>query len=164
MQKTNIIALIILAIFICGAGVIMYYSRPVMNIENTPEENSPVREDEEEINDDSIEEDEEEETGDDTSPELEDGKGEEAIQVIPEASGTYTSTEIATHAVETDCWASVDENVYDLTSWVSRHPGGSKAIISLCGTDATARFEGKHGGSSAAKAALTLLKIGTLSK
>lgn len=151
MQKTNIIALVILAIFICGAGIIMYYGRPIMNIENTPQETSPAIENEEEVNDDDESEDDEEaEVKQNTE------------QATPQASGTYTSAQVATHTVETDCWASVDGNVYDLTSWVSRHPGGNKAIISLCGTDATARFEGKHGGSSAPKAALALLKIGTL--
>lgn len=163
MQKTNIIALVILAIFIGGAGVIMYYGRPIMNIENTPQQNTTNKQDTEDI-EDGGNEDTEEMTEEKTGLESENGKGEESNQAIPQASGTYTSAQVATHAVEADCWASVDENVYDLTSWVSRHPGGSKAIISLCGTDATARFEGKHGGSSAAKAALALLKIGTLSE
>ncbi len=76
--------------------------------------------------------------------------------------GTYTLAEVQTHASPADCWAVIGSNVYDLTSWVSRHPGGATPIQNLCGTDASARFERKHGGSTAAKAALGLLKIGTL--
>lgn len=53
------------------------------------------------------------------------------------AQASYTATEVAQHNTEKDCWASVDSNVYDLTDWVNRHPGGSEAIISACGKDLT---------------------------
>jgi cytochrome b involved in lipid metabolism len=49
--------------------------------------------------------------------------------------------------------------VYDLTSFVARHPGGSARIISLCGTDGTAAFTGQHAGSSAALRALGAYQI-----
>lgn len=76
--------------------------------------------------------------------------------------GTYTLAEVETHNTPSNCWAAISGNVYDLTSWVSRHPGGENPIKNLCGTDGTARFERKHGGSNAAKMSLGLLKIGTL--
>ncbi len=76
--------------------------------------------------------------------------------------GTYTLAEVETHNTPSNCWAVISGNVYDLTSWVSRHPGGENPIKNLCGTDGTARFERKHGGSNAAKMSLGLLKIGTL--
>jgi len=172
MQKTTIITLVVAIFFVLGAGTIMYYGRPIMNIDNSPEETTPTvveentpeeTEDEDEKGEDENEESTEENADSENTPATtptEPATTPESAQ----AAGTYTSAQIATHAVESDCWASVGSNVYDLTSWVSRHPGGSKIIISLCGTDATARFEGKHGGSSAAKAALILLKIGTLTK
>lgn len=78
------------------------------------------------------------------------------------APGTYTMEDVAKHAVESDCWSVVNGQVYDLTSWVSRHPGGSRSIIGMCGKDATAAFERKHGGAPRPQAALILLKIGTL--
>ncbi len=77
-------------------------------------------------------------------------------------AGSYSMIDIATHNTESSCWAAVNSSVYDLTTWVSRHPGGSRAIVSMCGTNATSKFEAQHGGSRAAQAALVLLKIGTL--
>lgn len=166
MQKATIITLVIAMFFIFGTGIIMYYGRPIMDIKESPEESAPTvvaeKNTSEETENEKSEENTEEATGSENTPTT-----STELATTPEptqAAGTYTSTQIATHAVESNCWASVGGNVYDLTSWVSRHPGGSKAIISLCGTDATVRFEDKHGGSSAAKAALALLKIGTLAQ
>lgn len=167
MQKTTIITLIVAVLFVCGAGAIMYYGRPVMNIDQSPEETVPAVVVEENAQEETENEDEEGEEETEETNESENTPTTTATEPSttpepPQAAGTYTSAQITTHAVESDCWASVGGNVYDLTSWVSRHPGGSKIIISLCGTDATTKFEGKHGESSAAKAALVLLKIGTV--
>lgn len=169
MQKTTVITIIVAVLFVCGAGAIMYYGRPVMNIDESPEETVPVVVVEENTQEETENENEEDEEETEEANESENTPTTTTTEptVTPEPTqeaGTYTSAQIATHAVESDCWASVDNNVYDLTSWVSRHPGGSKAIISLCGTDATAKFEKKHGGSNSAKAALVLLKIGTIAK
>lgn len=169
MQKTTIITLIVAVLFVCGAGAIMYYGRPIMTINESPEETVPAVVIEESTQEETENENEEDEEETEETNESENTSTATATEptTTPEptqAAGTYTSAQIATHASESDCWASIDSNVYDLTSWVSRHPGGSRAIIGLCGTDATTKFEGKHGGSSAAKAALALLKIGTIAK
>jgi len=50
---------------------------------------------------------------------------------------TFTAADIAAHNQASDCWASVDGMVYDLTDWVNRHPGGSEAIMGACGKDIT---------------------------
>ncbi|MEK9157277.1 MAG: hypothetical protein AAB448_04090, partial [Patescibacteria group bacterium] len=42
MQKTTVITLIVAVLFVCGAGAIMYYGRPVMNIDESPEETVPA--------------------------------------------------------------------------------------------------------------------------
>lgn len=52
---------------------------------------------------------------------------------------TYSLEEIATHSSESDCWMAINEKVYDVTSFISGHPGG-KAIIKGCGKDATTLF------------------------
>lgn len=72
----------------------------------------------------------------------------------------YSMAEVAVHATLEDCWAVIHGAVYDLTTWVERHPGGGRAIAGLCGTDGSSKFEQKHGGSTGAQAALILLKIG----
>ncbi len=60
----------------------------------------------------------------------------------------YTAQEVASKNSRTACWVIVSGGVYDLTDWISKHPGGSSAIIGLCGTDATEAFEAKHGGEA----------------
>jgi Cytochrome b5-like Heme/Steroid binding domain len=52
----------------------------------------------------------------------------------------YTLTDIAQSA---DCWVNLYGVVYDLTSFLDRHPGGS-IIRSLCGTDGTTPFDNEH--------------------
>jgi cytochrome b involved in lipid metabolism/uncharacterized membrane protein len=76
---------------------------------------------------------------------------------------TYTSAQIASHNSGSSCWGVVNKNVYDLTSYVSSHPGGASAINALCGKDATSAFTGQHGGESSPTNVLASFKLGTLS-
>lgn len=75
----------------------------------------------------------------------------------------YKTDEVASHNNPADCWAIVDGGVYNLTTWVSQHPGGEKAIIGLCGIDGTDQFAKIHGSNEKAKAALASFLIGKLS-
>jgi len=79
--------------------------------------------------------------------------------VVPDS---YTLTEIATHNNEADCFTTVDGFVYDVTSWIPNHPGGKKAIISLCGKDGSSAFSNQHGGQQRPATELAKFKIGTL--
>ncbi len=78
-----------------------------------------------------------------------------------------TLADIAKHATAQDCWMAIDGIVYDVTSFIPGHPGGS-AILMGCGKDATELFNTKggrgdgHGGR--AQAMLPSLQIGVLSK
>lgn len=80
----------------------------------------------------------------------------------PSDPNTYTSAQVSQHNSPSDCWASIEGNVYNLTTWINRHPGGPGAIQQLCGTDGTKMFQAEHRSSRAPRAALILLKIGTL--
>lgn len=51
----------------------------------------------------------------------------------------YAVAEVADHNSEDDCWTIVSGSVYDITSYVSRHPGGDE-ILRACGEDATTMF------------------------
>jgi cytochrome b involved in lipid metabolism len=62
------------------------------------------------------------------------------------------------------CWAVVDDYVYDLTKWINSHPGGPGAIVSLCGTDATASFKAKHQNQAKPAVRLDSYKLGPLQK
>ena len=61
-----------------------------------------------------------------------------------------SAAEVALHASQSDCWTIVDGKVYDVTSFISRHPGGADAIAKACGVDATKDFKSvkKHGNSA----------------
>lgn len=92
------------------------------------------------------------------------GRLEPAPVVTPSAGAakSYSLATVAKHGTQADCWAVVDGNVYNLTSWISKHPGGSDKIIAMCGKDGSAAFNGQHGGSSDVKKRLATFKIGTL--
>ncbi len=80
----------------------------------------------------------------------------------PVAADEISLAEIAKHNSATSCYAAVNGSVYDLTSWISDHPGGSQAILGLCGTDGSSAFTNQHGGQPQPEAALANFKIGSL--
>lgn len=78
------------------------------------------------------------------------------------SAGTYTMAQVRTHSSIESCWTTINGNVYDVTTWIARHPGGKGAILSLCGTDGSALFNGQHGGKPRPQTELASFKIGTL--
>ena len=87
-----------------------------------------------------------------------------AAHAAPSAkpAASYTASQVAKHNKATDCWTIVGKNVYNVTKWIPRHPGGKSSIIGLCGKNGTAKFTAIHSGSAKAKATLAGYKIGTL--
>jgi hypothetical protein len=69
---------------------------------------------------------------------------------------------VAQHAAPESCWSVVNGNVYDLTNWIARHPGGSGNIIRMCGIDATADFDRQHGGQGRPESELKAYLLGAL--
>ena len=61
---------------------------------------------------------------------------------VTNPSVTLSIQEIAKHSTTDDCWMIVNGNVYNVTSYIPRHPGGVGAIRPYCGRDGTAAFEG----------------------
>jgi cytochrome b involved in lipid metabolism len=177
-QKTYLL-IALGAIFIIGAGIIIYQGRPVMKLG----QNNQIAESKDQVpllNDNvsqidpstssgqAVESEDESENETEDDPSTSSGQAVNAIvstqtQVTTQAStNSFTMAEVAKHNTEADCWSAINGSVYDLSTWVSRHPGGSNPIIKLCGTDGSASFTKKHGGSSKAQSALVLLKIGAL--
>lgn len=78
------------------------------------------------------------------------------------ADNSYTLAQVATHHDAASCWTVIDEKVYDLTSWIARHPGGEGAILSICGTNGSSAFNDQHGGQGRPAQLLASFKIGTL--
>jgi cytochrome b involved in lipid metabolism len=79
----------------------------------------------------------------------------------PKPSG-YTMADVAQHTSKTSCWTAINGSVYDITSYIPRHPGGERNTLKLCGVDGTATFEGQHGGESKPESILASLRIGAL--
>lgn len=75
---------------------------------------------------------------------------------------SYSLVTVATHNTVGSCWAVVNGKVYNLTSWIGRHPGGSSAITGMCGKDASDAFNGKHGGQARPASELAGFQIGIL--
>lgn len=79
-----------------------------------------------------------------------------------EGATGYTMEEVAAHDSADTCWTVIDGQVYDLTEWIGRHPGGQRAIQSLCGVDGTAAFQSNHSGDQRAADQLSEFEIGSL--
>ena len=85
----------------------------------------------------------------------------------PKATATpagYTMEKVKTNNSAASCWSVIRGNVYDLTTWIGAHPGGSGAIRGLCGTDGTAEFVAKHQGQSNPESRLSNYLLGPLTK
>jgi cytochrome b involved in lipid metabolism len=75
---------------------------------------------------------------------------------------TFTMAEVATHANAQSCYTTVSGGVYDVTSYIPIHKGGSAAILAICGKDGSSLFAGQHAGEPKPEQALASFKIGTL--
>ena len=73
-----------------------------------------------------------------------------------------TADEVAKHVTSDSCWSIVFGNVYDLTKWIPKHPGGATVIRALCGKDGTSAFEGQHANQGKPARELSAYYIGKL--
>ena len=76
----------------------------------------------------------------------------------------YTMAQVRANNTARSCWSAIDGYVYDLTRWINSHPGGSGAILFLCGTDGTNAFKGQHENQSRPAIRLDGYKLGPLNK
>lgn len=62
-----------------------------------------------------------------------------------EANGReITVKELELHNSLEDCWLAISGKVYDVSSWIQRHPGGLLPILDTAGQDATDAFIAFH--------------------
>lgn len=61
----------------------------------------------------------------------------------------YSLQEVAEHCLPNDCWIVLFDKIYDVTDFLSEHPGGEFIILESAGRDATLAFRGtRHGKDS----------------
>jgi len=85
----------------------------------------------------------------------------------PTASATpagYTLEQVKANNTAQKCWSAINGQVYDLTTWISSHPGGAGAITSMCGTDGTSAYINQHKGQSQPASRLSGYLLGPLAK
>lgn len=71
-----------------------------------------------------------------------------------------TMEEVSKHNSKSSCYLVIKNEVYDVTSYINRHPGGVRSITSYCGKEATGIFASIH--SNFAWNLLKNYDIGTL--
>lgn len=75
--------------------------------------------------------------------------------------GVMSSTTMAEHSdADGDCWVAYHGNVYDMTRYARKHPGGRSVITDHCGTDATEWYDREHSVSLLSK--VDRYMVGTL--
>ena len=78
-----------------------------------------------------------------------------------------TMAELAKHNSSSSCWLLISGKIYDVTSYLGQHPGGTSAILATCGTDATVAYSTRGGTgshSASANAMLAAYYIGDLNQ
>ena len=76
----------------------------------------------------------------------------------------YTMAQVRANNTAKSCWTAIDGYVYNLTNWISAHPGGSGAIMFLCGTDGSNAYKAQHENQSRPAVRLDTYRIGPLNK
>ena len=84
--------------------------------------------------------------------------------VAATVAASYTMAQVSANKSAAKCWSVINGDVYDLTKWISAHPGGAGAILSLCGTDGTQDFIAMHRGQGRPISVLGNYLLGPLAK
>jgi fatty acid desaturase len=56
----------------------------------------------------------------------------------------YTMKQVAEKTTSAEMWIVIDELVYDITNFISKHPGGDKVLLNMAGKDCTDAFANYH--------------------
>jgi cytochrome b involved in lipid metabolism len=84
------------------------------------------------------------------------------VEQVSINTNSYTLAQVAEHSTQDNCWIAIEGKVYNVTSFISGHPGGNK-ILQGCGKDATDLFNKIKGhAKSSVQALKEKFVIGTL--
>jgi cytochrome b involved in lipid metabolism len=87
-----------------------------------------------------------------------------ASHAAPNTTKQIKVKQVKKHDTSTDCWSIVNRKVYNLTGWISKHPGGSSRIIAMCGKNASKGFNAQHASAKAPTFNLAKYQIGVVKK
>jgi cytochrome b involved in lipid metabolism len=161
-MNKKMIGFLAIAVFVIGGGVILLKSDPVSNGSNLNKQNNSINV----VNSNTNMTDNTTTAGSTPASNIVKNPtpatpSPKPTKVNPAPTG-FTLSDVENHASSSSCWTAVNGNVYDVTSFISQHPGGSRAILSLCGIDGSDAFNGQHGGQRRPASELASFKIGTL--
>jgi fatty acid desaturase 2 (delta-6 desaturase) len=74
----------------------------------------------------------------------------------------FSREEVASHNTKQDRWIIIDNDVYDVTSWAKKHPGGEKILAGVAGQDATDAWVAFHTNKNYSGRFLKALRVGRL--
>ncbi len=60
------------------------------------------------------------------------------------AVDSFTMGDVKDHNLQSDCYLVVDANVYDITNYFGKHPGGNKTMLERCGQEVSGLFASIH--------------------
>jgi cytochrome b involved in lipid metabolism len=83
------------------------------------------------------------------------------------AEKSSTMDEVANHASAKDCWIVMEQKVYDVSSYIPKHPAPEAAVIKYCGKNADHGWKTKDNENAHSRSAAQLLRryeIGSLAK
>lgn len=84
---------------------------------------------------------------------------------VDSSSITFSTALVAEHATTSDCWLIINSGVYDVSNYLTSHPGGQSIVLPYCGKEATQAFntqDGQGNHSSFASNELSNYRIGTI--
>jgi cytochrome b involved in lipid metabolism len=84
-----------------------------------------------------------------------------------EVMKAYSQTVVAGHNSRDDCWMIIDGMIYDVSTYLPKHPSAPEIVIAWCGREATKAYQTKTIGrphSSHAGRILSGYRIGRLDR
>jgi DMSO/TMAO reductase YedYZ heme-binding membrane subunit/cytochrome b involved in lipid metabolism len=66
---------------------------------------------------------------------------------IATPSNNISSSQLADNKSSANCWVSFDKKVYNVTNYLSRHPGGRTELLRACGTEIDSLSNNHQGGN-----------------
>jgi cytochrome b involved in lipid metabolism len=64
---------------------------------------------------------------------------EQIENAVVATTSKYSLAELSQHSTRDNCWIGIEGKVYNVTTFIDKHPGGDK-ILQGCGKDSTALF------------------------